>query len=421
MALKTALGLRTQVRLALTPQMRQSLAVLRMPAGEVEEMIAREVADNPFLRLRAPLRHEGPAPYDIALSTVAARTGRVEALIHQIRQMPIAPDVGAVAEYLAGTLRDDGYLDGDMADFAAETGLDPALLDRGLAALQSCEPAGVGARSLGECIALQLRDRGLTADLAARAVAAIADLAAGRTGPAARRMAVTPAEAERIAGLLRGIDPQPLKPEADPAPVLRPDLRLRLSDDGIGVELTRDLPELHLDAGLAAAGFGAERRARAEALIAALRQRGASLLAIGGAVARHQEAFFRHGPDGLRPLTRAALAAELGLHPATVGRAVAGKGLEAGGRVFPLSLFFSPAVETEGESLSAFVLGRRIARMIAAEPAEAPLSDAAIAARMAEEGVDIARRTVAKYREGMKIPSSWRRRRVGVRKGAGGH
>ena len=72
-------------------------------------------------------------------------------------------------------------------------------------------------------------------------------------------------------------------------------------------------------------------------------------------------------------------------------------------------------------ALAAFVLGRRIARMIAAEPAEAPLSDAAIAARMAEEGVDIARRTVAKYREGMKIPSSWRRRRVGVRKGAGGH
>lgn len=419
MSVKPALGLKVQTRLALTPDMRQSLAILRMPAAELQELALREAEENPFLRLKGRV---DPFAGADALASVAARPGVVEGLIHQLRQSALPPAVREVAEYLAGALREDGYLDGALEDFAAELGLPEPLLAEGLAALHACEPAGIGARSLAECILLQLVDRGVPPPLATAVLPHLADLAAGRAAGVARRLGIARAEAQRIAALLRGIDPRPLKPEADPSPVLRPDLVVEKAAEGLRVSLARGLPVLEIDRSLAGSGFAADRRARAEALVAALRQRGLTLLAIGRALAARQEAFFHEGVEALRPLTRAALAAELGLHPATLGRAVAGKGLETGGRIYPLTLFFSAAggrVE-EGEPPAARAVGRRIARMILAEPPEAPLSDAGIAARLAEEGIDIARRTVAKYREGMRIPSSRRRRRTGPRKGIEG-
>ena len=419
MSVKPALGLKVQTRLALTPEMRQSLAILRMPAAELQELALREAEENPFLRLKgAPVTFAGAD----ALAGVVARPGVVEGLIHQLRQSALPPAVREVAEYLAGALREDGYLDGTLEDFAAELGLPEPLLAEGLAALHACEPAGIGARSLTECILLQLVDRGVPQPLATAVLPHLADLAAGRAAGVARRLGIAREEAQRIATLLRGIDPRPLKPEADPLRVLRPDLVVEKAAEGLRVSLARGLPVLEVDRSLAGSGFAADHRARAEALVAALRQRGLTLLAIGRALAVRQEAFFHGGVEALRPLTRAALAAELGLHPATLGRAVAGKGLETGGRIYPLAFFFSAAggrVE-EGEPPAARAVGRRIARMILAESSEAPLSDAGIAARLAEEGVDIARRTVAKYREGMRIPSSRRRRRTGPRKGTEG-
>lgn len=421
MSVKPMLGLRTQTRLALTPQMRQSLAVLRMSATELHELAVREAGENPFLRLRG-LVGGGGGRYDLALATIAARPGMVENVVHQIRLLTLPDDIREAAEYLAGALREDGYLEGDLAELAADLGLPESLLEAGLAALQSCEPAGIGARNLAECILLQLVDRGVGPALAKRAVESLAELATGRLGAAARRMEVTPEEAGRIAALLRGIDPHPVKPEAEPAALLRPDLSVRKGADGaLVVRIAQDLPVLALDRRLGAGEFAVARRLRAEALIAAVESRNATLLAIGRAIVARQEAFFHAGPDALRPMTRADLAATLGMHPSTLGRAVAGKGLETGGRIMPLSLLFSSAVAgAEGEALSALAVSRRIARMIAAEPGGAPLADADIAARLAEEGVDIARRTVAKYREGMKIPSSRRRRRAGARPGGAG-
>lgn len=421
MSVKQTLSLRTQTRLALTPQMRQSLDVLRMTAVELQEMAVREAGDNPFLRLRGGAGRGGGS-FDLALATIPSRPGMIADIIHQIRFRTLPDDVREAAEYLAGTLRDDGYLEGDLAELAADLGMPESLLEAGLVVLQSCEPAGIGARNLGECILLQLIDEGMERGLAQRAVGSLAELASGRLASAARAMEVTLDEAARIAALLRGVDPHPVKPEAEMATILRPDLSVRRAADGmLSVALARELPVLEFDRRLGAGEFAAARRLRAEALIAAVNSRNATLLAIGRAIVARQQAFFHAGPDALVPLTRAELAGELGLHPSTLGRAVMGKGLETGGRIVPLSLFFSSSLAAgEGETVSAVVVSRRIARMIAAEPAGAPLADADIARRLAEEGVDIARRTVAKYREGLKIPSSRRRRRAGARKGGGG-
>ena len=424
MGVKPALGLRVGTRLALTPHMMQSLSVLRLPAAELHELAAREAAENPFLRLRPAVSGGGNAA---ALEMAAAPVGFVAGLVHQIRQQALAPDVRDMAEYLAGALREDGYLDAGTAELAAELALPESLVEAGLSALQACEPAGIGARNLAECLLLQLLDRGLDREIAGAVVANLADLAAGRFALAGRRIGVSAERARELAALLRGLDPHPVKPEVGAEPLyLRPDLTLRRDrDGGLTVTLSRELPTLSVDADLSRSLRAAAALRRAEALVAAIAQRNRTLLAIGEAILRRQEAFFLAGPAALKPLTRAELAADLGLHPATLGRAVAGKGLEVGGRILPLSLFFSAALPARAdragaETVSALAVSQRIARMIAAEPAEAPLSDEGIALRLAEDGIDIARRTVAKYREGMRIPSSRRRRRAGVRRGAEG-
>ncbi|PKP84748.1 MAG: hypothetical protein CVT80_06455 [Alphaproteobacteria bacterium HGW-Alphaproteobacteria-2] len=157
----------------------------------------------------------------------------------------------------------------------------------------------------------------------------------------------------------------------------------------------------------------AERRARARQLVGAMAYRRRTLLRVARAMVARQQAFFTEGPGHLRPLTRAALAAELGLHVSTVGRALADKAVASPQGTHPASLFFPAGVgSSEGGEISAPSVQRRIRQMIAAEPAGAPLSDAAIAAELQRMGVDIARRTVAKYRECMSIPPSFRRRGV---------
>ncbi|TMV83668.1 RNA polymerase sigma-54 factor, partial [Thioclava sp. BHET1] len=137
-----------------------------------------------------------------------------------------------------------------------------------------------------------------------------------------------------------------------------------------------------------------------------------TLLRIGRQIVRDQQRFFTEGPEFILPMNRRRMAEELSLHPSTVGRAVAGKAIAAGGALYPLSLFFSTAIPiTNGETLSSHAIRLHIRRLIEAEPADMPLSDQRICALLRDVGVDISRRTVAKYRGCMRIPSSSERRR----------
>ncbi len=411
----TRLGLVQRQRLALTPAVRQSLEVLRLPAATLSERIAEELGRNPLL-VRAGGGRGATA--DFLPDLVAAEPGLLERLHAQIGLMPLDAPVRQAAEYLAGTLRDDGYLDATPAEIAAETGQPVAVIEAGLAALQACDPPGVGARDLAECLALQLLDRGLDRPIADAVVGMMADFAAARWARLEIGLGLPRARLQEIAALLPGLVPHPVAGLSAPVQALRPDLVARFRDGEIVVELARDaLPRLRLDHALlqrsADDAFVAECRARAEALIAALRQRGATLLRIGRHLAEVQAGFFSQGEAALQPLSRRQLAEALGLHPATVGRAVADKAIDVEGRLFPLSVFFSAPLPGPGGTMAAgAAVRRRIAALIAAEPAAAPLSDARLCAILRGEGVDIARRTVAKYREALRLPSSADRRRL---------
>ncbi len=410
--------------------LRASLAILRLPTLDLFDEIEREAAENPFLvvdDLRQLAGTTGRAAFDIALDLVASQPSLVESLRHQLAAMSLPDDLAAIAGYLAGDLRDDGYLDTPLPDVADALGVSLAQVEAALVAVQACEPAGVGARSLAECLELQLLDRGIAPGLAHRVIGHLELFGGENTSRLARALGLTEAELRPLAALVRTLAPRPVADLGPPAVPLMPDLVLeRGSDGGFRAALgVLAMPQVRLNTELLVAGgaqaddggmiFVSDMRARAEALVRALQFRGQTLLRIGAWIARHQHRFLALGPDHLQPVSRQAVAAALNLHPSTVGRAISGKALETGGRLYPLSFFFSqPLAKGPDGVVSAFSVQCLIARVVAAERPEAPLSDETICQMLRAEGVDIARRTVAKYRGCLRISSSFRRRRKAV-------
>lgn len=418
MALRPRLDLRQTQRLGLSAGVMAALHVLRLPPTELAEALADEARSNPFLLpgLPPPLPAGAPA----GLDTLAARAaGWQEGLLHQIALRPLPPRLAGLAALLVAELDERGWLDLPLPDFAAAAGCDLPEAEAALAVVQACEPAGVGARDLDECLRLQLAELGLGLDEARATLAELARFARRDWPGLQRALGLDRAGVEARAALLRRLSPHPL---AAPPPaggeVLRPELTVTRGPLGeIRVELARDhLPRPAIDAGLArraeAEGFGAELLERARTLVRAVESRGATLLRIGQWLAQRQERALREGAGALMAASRAECAEALGLHPSTVGRAVAGKALAAEGRVWPLRLLFS-APRPDAAAGSARAVAHRIAALIAAEAPARPLSDAALARRLATEGVDIARRTVAKYRDGLRIPPAHLRRSRG--------
>lgn len=426
MALKTGLGLRQTQRLALTPGLRRSLEILRLPAADLAAAVAQAAAENPFLVLAPPRpgRGRGGGGGEIA-EPAAPPPSLAEALMRQIALMRLPPAVAALAAQLAGDLREDGYLDTPLDAYDAPE----ATLAAALAALHECEPAGVGARSLAECLALQLREGGVSAGLAAATIAHIERFAAGDEAALVRALAVPVAEVRRLAGLVRRLRARPVDPDAaEPVRALVPDLVVRRLPTGVLAVEAADgaLPRVGLDRGALAQAGGmaaaAALRDEGRELIRAIVRRRRTLRRIGAALVAAQPGYFAIAPGmGARlivPLSRRDLAAALDLHPTTVGRAVAGKALAFEGRVLALSMFFSPALGGAGATAVSAVTARQaLARALAGEDPADPLSDAALAAMLAAEGVDISRRTVAKYRGCMRIPSSHERLRRHRRRG----
>lgn len=422
MSLRTTLSVRQRQKLALTPGLQTGLSILRLPMLDLIDAIEAEAADNPYLLhddLRI-IRPEAGSSFDPALDKMAAQPSLVTGLHQQIGAMSLPPDLRMIAEYLAGDLREDGYLETPLAEIAAELGLALALVEAGLAALQTCDPVGVGARDLAECLCLQLVDGGLALGLAQLVVAHLHLFAEANWRELARETGLSETELRRLAELIRGLTPHPVQEAVAPGPMLFPDLVLvKDAAGGFGVTLPFSLTDqVRLNVALLQARkdqgqtFARDRLDRATTLLAALRFRGETLLRIGQLIATRQHRFFDLGPDHLVPMSRTALARDLGLHPSTVGRAVSAKALEVQGRLYPLSLFFSSALPHDGtRNIAAFVVQRHIARMISDEPANNPISDAEICAALNATGVDIARRTVAKYRGCMRIPASFARRR----------
>ena len=424
MALTTRLELRLQQRLALTPALRTRLSILRMGPLDLAEEVAREAAKNPFLLHEAPRRQAmmtGVPDTDL----VSPEVGFQEDLRRQLTRKSLPPQIAALAEFLIGELREDGFLDVELAVLAAELDIPEAVFAEALDALQACDPPGIGARSLPECLHLQLVSKGLSAPEASATVAHLEAFAQRDWDALTVALGLDYDAVRARADLLRGLSPRPIseRPLAEATP-LRPDLRLeRLGGGHIAIVADGAArPNVKLDVAMVlraeTEGFAPELLQRAKAMIEAVDQRGATLALIGDWLVLKQGLFFSQGPEGLVPASRADMAADLELHPSTISRAVSGKAIDVDGRLWPLSIFFSTAISGPKGPISSRAVQKKISDLIAHEPRAKPLSDETLVDKLRAEGIDIARRTVAKYRQGLRIPSSSARRKLAIAKDA---
>jgi RNA polymerase sigma-54 factor len=394
---------------------------------EPAEAAARAAQDAaPSMRAEWGGGASGGEDYNLEAFAVA-ETSLADHLEEQLKLALTTPADRLIGHYLIGLIDEAGYLPADLGDAATRLGAAPADIMRVLATLQTFEPAGIGARSLGECLALQLRERDRL-DPAMRALIDHLDLVARRDVTRLRRICgVDDDDLAEMIDEIRRLDPKPgLRFSATRTETVVPDIYVRPGPGGGWlIELNSEtLPRVLVNhsycAALSKTLHSADDKSyvstclqNATWLVRALDQRARTILKVMSEIVRQQDGFFRHGVAHLRPLNLKTIADAVELHESTVSRATAHKYVATTRGNFELKYFFNASIAAAGggEAHAAEAVRHHIRHMIDAEQADNILSDDAIVERLREAGIDIARRTVAKYREAMKIPSSVQRRR----------
>lgn len=481
MGLGPSLSIRQSQQLVLTPQLRQAIQLLQLSNLELESFLAEELSKNPLLESRQdeseepgiqdpPARLETPddeapddpgaddlitgqaeddRPLDVDWQSEALETDSfadvvtsggvseegfdfdrvqytaaslAEHLTGQLHGQ--SGDVGDLARIIAETLDETGYLSIPLAQIADLTGAPMTLVEKALDLVQGLEPAGVGARSLAECLAIQARAADRYDPAMARLIDNLDLLSKGRTADLKRICGVDDEDLADMIRELRAYDPKPgCQFSADATQDVTPDIFVRRMGAGFAVELNQaTLPRLlvnrryyqELKSGpqdKQSRAWLSECLQSANWLVKALDQRARTIMKVVGEIVKRQQGFFERGVGAMKPMTLREVAQAIGMHESTVSRVTSNKYLLCDRGLFELKYFFGSGVaSTEGEGAAAEAVKAAIRDIIEKE-AEV-LSDDAIAALLKQKGFDVARRTVVKYREAMGIGSSIQRRRL---------
>ncbi|MCB1492680.1 MAG: RNA polymerase factor sigma-54 [Rhodobiaceae bacterium] len=351
----------------------------------------------------------------------------VDHVDEQIALCRFSPAESLIARTMAGHLDEAGYLAEDVAVIAARIGapLDPA--ETVLARLQGLEPAGLFARSLAECLELQLRDRDRFDPAMAALVGNLELLAKRDLGGLRKVCGVDDADLADMIAEIRSLNPRPglVFAERSVQPVIPDIFVTERADGGWAIQLNSDvLPRVLVNQTYYATvsrgarsdsdkAFVAECLQDANWLVKSLEQRARTILKVAREIVRQQDGFLAYGVTHLRPLNLRMVADAIGMHESTVSRVTSNKYMATPRGIFELKYFFTSAIAGtgHGEAVSAEAVRHLIRQMIDAEQPHAVLSDDTIVQKLRDAGIDIARRTVAKYRESMRIPSSVQRRR----------
>lgn len=479
MALSVRLQGRQVQSLVITPQLMQAIRLLQMSGLELERFVANELEQNPLLDVdeatdAAPKEDAPETPADTVVESAEAASEAVDAEPADLYPEQVASDAGwtpslgggatgaaplgdlgvdqtlpdresleqllerkidavftapadrAIALAVLAALDEAGYLTATPEAIAGNLGTDAEAVERVLSACQELAPSGIFARSLAECLELQLAERGEIEAPMRTLLANLEMLGAGETASLAALCGVGRAGLEGLVAEIRSLNPKPgLAYDFEPVRTQVPDVFVRPGpDDDWIVELNDEvLPRLIVNntyyARVSARCAGAERtyvdecRDKAKWLKKSLEQRARTVLRVASEIVRRQEGFLTDGVSHLKPLNLRMVADALGIHESTVSRAAANKTIATPRGVFEFRYFFTGAIASTagGEAHSAEAVKHRIRNMILEESPDAILSDDAIVAILSRQGVEIARRTVAKYRELMRIGSSVERRR----------
>jgi RNA polymerase sigma-54 factor len=417
-------------QLSLTTGLLASIRMLRTDAAGLTRYLEEHAADNPYLALERPVltdwlprwtgplglggdrsmeeRDESPAP-----SLIAHVMAEIDRLFPGGRARQIAI-------VLAEALEPSGWLGASVAALAEEAQATVAEVTAVLHRLQGIEPVGLFAANLAECLRLQAREAGLLDKTLGRMLDHLDLLAKGEFARLAKICEVPEADIMHRLRSIRAMDPKPgAQFDQGAAPVREPDLIAVRGAKGWEVALNRSaLPAVRLDRPDKAARDPASKTAwsSAQSVARMVAARNTTLLAVGVEVMRRQVAALDHGLGAMTPLTMGDVAVALDLHESTVSRIVAGTSIDTPRGTWWLRGLFSGSM---GGDVSAATLRDRLARLVAAEDRAKPLSDEVLAQALSQGGAEIARRTVAKYREGLNIPPAFRRKvRVAATKAA---
>jgi len=437
--MQTRMGMQHEQQMLMQPRMLQSIQVLQLPTQELAEYLLDAAASNEALSLdesgeppsegfRRGTRADSDA-HDQMLRNQPERDKSLAALVEeQLATSDLSGSERDWTRFLIGCLDERGYLsvpDERLLELAGEAGLnpDPGQLIQAIATLQTFEPRGIGARDAIEALLLQLDPEDENYEKLCQLLEHfVEDLAKNRLPSVARALGIELDELQGLIAELRDLSPRPAAELSQQvAPTLTPEVLVEKTSEGWLVRVqTGGVPAVRLDESVQTLARDREQPSavrrylrdkidRARWIVEAVQQRGETLQRVAQTVFAHQQAFLEEGPGHLRPLQMNDTADWLGLHVSTVSRAVAGKYAQTPWGIFPLRKFFQ--TEAGGAGRARDDVRASVQAVVDAEDAARPLSDDEIVAELARRGLQVARRTVAKYRRELGIPSSYRRRK----------
>ena len=460
-------------QMMLAPQMRQSLEFLQVPLMELRTLVRQEMEQNPtleeqpaeneqveievgeedarkaeeqefqdefkvlaqiddewrdYFRLTQSVRPytaSDAAKREFMMNSLTLPESLQDHLLNQLKTFGIPLNEQRIGELIIGSINDDGILTASVEELAGAAGYTLAEVRQVLETIREFDPIGVGARDLKECLLLQLARLGKQDSTAARVVQEhLEDLGARRYPAIAHALKLPVEEVQQLARFIATLDPRPGRRfSAEEASYVTPEVLVHKSRGEYVVLLDNEhLPHLSISrqyrqlmedpATTSEVKAYIRDKIRAGAfLIKSIQQRQQTIFRIATEIIRVQREFLEHGVSRLQPLTMAQVAGVLGLHETTISRAIANKYMLTPRGAFEMKYFFTPGYKNAaGQAVSNKTIKDVIAQLVAAEDPAHPLSDQAIVARLQAQGFQVARRTIAKYREELRIlPSHLRR------------
>ncbi len=380
-----------------------------------------------------PLAGSGPSGDDDRDYETADASGQGlrDHLLWQMRMSPMSASDQAIAEAIIDAIDDDGYLHGDLADIAAslDAEVEPDEIEAVLHRVQSYDPPGVAARNPAECLALQLRQMDPTTPWLNAALLLVEQhlelLGRQDLDRLGRAMGLGPEHLRQVIGLIRTLNPHPGSTvPSQPVEYVIPDVIVRRVSGAWRVELNQEVaPRLRINTSYASLVRRADSSDDNQCLknhlqearwfLKSLQSRHETLLKVARCIVERQRGFLEHGDEAMQPLILRDVAETVGMHESTISRVTTQKYMLTPRGVFEFKYFFSSHVSTsDGGAASATAIRALIRKLIGEENSAKPLSDNKIAALLGKQGIQVARRTVAKYRESMTIPPSNERKRL---------
>jgi RNA polymerase sigma-54 factor len=465
MAIQQKLHTKLVQKLILTPSLQQAIKLLPMSTLELSELLNQEMVENPMLE-EVPTEELQPAEQPAEKPETPAKTDKGDAwedadyeyffgdylddgyrprTPQEVKELPpienTLSSAGSLADHLRwqlsiqtddgvtrqigdaiiGNLDDDGYLVASVEEIAQMGDWPMADVERALQHVQTFDPIGVAARDLQECLTLQLRHLGLAGTITERIVTDHLKLLQNHQVPEiARRLGVTIDELKEHIEIIRNLDPKPgSRYNPNQSQYVIPDVYVSKIEDQYVAHLNEEgLPQLRispvyrrlLDKG----GENTDVKDKFRSalwLIKSVDQRQKTIHKVATSIINFQREFLDHGIEHLRPLVLRDVANDIGMHESTVSRVVNNKYMHTPQGVFEMKFFFHSGISSSyGDSVSSVTIKQRIRKIIENEDPRKPLSDSKIVSILQKEGLMLARRTIAKYREELKIPTSNQRK-----------